>query len=174
MCLSLYNEDHRLIFECRLKITFDSCTSTQDHVRYFHFDTKVSSIIHFDIFFRDSYYLRSIHFDTFFTSTYSHRIKSLLRSFHFDSKFHVDRFTSIQSFMSIVSLRYKNFTSIHSLRQKPHFFKTCTSILLFHIDVALRLIMHFDTWRRFRTKRNKSIQVQVLKNEVCVEVNEST
>ena len=127
MCLSLHNEVHRLIFELRLKTAFDSCTSTQDHVRYFHFDTKVSSIIHFDIFFLDSYYLRSIHSDTFFTSTYSHRIKSLLRSFHFDSKFHVDRFTSIQKF------HVDSFTSTEtSFFQKLHFdsfisHRCCTS-----------------------------------------------
>ena len=114
---------------------FDTFTSIQKSVRSFHFDA----------YFLDSFNLRSIHFDTFFTSTYSHRTKSQLRSFHFDSKFHFDLFTSTQSFISIFSLRYENFTSIHSLRQKPHFFKPCTSILLFHIDTALRLTMHFDT-----------------------------
>ena len=68
-----------------------------------------------------------------------------LRLIHIEQKVSFDHFTSTQSFMSIFSLRYKNFTSIHSLRQKPRFFKSCTSIVLFHIDVALRLIMHFDT-----------------------------
>ena len=81
-----------------------------------------------------------ITFDLFTSILFS------LRLIHIEQKVSFDHFTSTQSFMSILSLRYKNFTSIHSLRQKPYFFKSCTSILLFHIDVALRLIMHFDTF----------------------------
>ena len=110
-----------------------------------HFDSRSCSVLslrykrHFDHFI--SIHISSILI-TFglFTSIYLS-----LRPVHIEQNVCFDHFTSTQSFMSIFSLRYKNFTSIHSLRQKPSFFRTCTSILLFHIDFSLRLIMHFDT-----------------------------
>ena len=110
-----------------------------------HFDSRSCSVVslrymsHFDRF--TSMHSSSILFIFgLFTS-----ILFSLRLIHIEQKVSFDHFTSTQNFISILSLRYENFRSIHSLRRKPHFFKTCTSILLLHIDIALRLIIHFDT-----------------------------
>ena len=110
-----------------------------------HFDSRLCSVL--SLRYKSQLdHFTSIHiFLVLFTFGLFTSILFLLRPIHNEQKVSFDHFTSTQSFMSIFSLRYKNFTSIHSLRQKTHFLKTCTSILLFHVDVALRLIMHFDT-----------------------------
>ena len=125
-----------------MKITFDSCTSNQDYVRYLHFDTKVSSIASlrciFPRFFLLSVYsLRYFfHFDSFTSnkksaSIISLRLKVSCRFFHFDTKIsrrfiHFDR----NLIFSKVALRYFYFTSM------LHFDLLCTSILYLR-DVSM-------------------------------------
>ena len=99
-----------------------------------------------------------MHFDTFPFPKWMYRSATFYRRCWVEVKYffgrsarYFDPYVFISKWMNRCESGTKNSKkievnlSIHSLWQKPHFFKPCTSILLFHIDAALRLTMHFDT-----------------------------
>ena len=147
------------IHALRIKIMFGTFTSIQKSVRS----------LHFDAYFLNSFNFRFIHFDTFFTSTHSHRTKSQLRSFHFDSKFHVDSFTSIQKFYvdSFTSTETSFFQNLHFDTFISH--RCCTST--YH---ALRYFT-FEMYRRewVEVQFWSKCIVRSAKTPTCIEVHAS-